>query len=141
MLLLRALKLNSILRSRLWDTESGQCLKTLADDDNPIWSAACVPLPYLCSRLLSSYIKFTPNSRFILVSTQDSTVRLWNTQTSRCVKTYTGHANRTYCIFTCFKSSSKGHKYVLGGSEDAKVYIWDLQTREVQQVLEGHRGL
>lgn len=25
--------------SRLWDTESGQCLKTLADDDNPIWLA------------------------------------------------------------------------------------------------------
>lgn len=25
------------LASRIWDTESGQCLKTLADDDNPIW--------------------------------------------------------------------------------------------------------
>lgn len=27
-----------MLVSRIWDTESGQCLKTLADDDNPIWS-------------------------------------------------------------------------------------------------------
>jgi hypothetical protein len=24
-------------RSRLWDADSGQCLKTLVDDDNPIW--------------------------------------------------------------------------------------------------------
>jgi len=22
---------------RIWDAESGQCLKTLVDDDNPIW--------------------------------------------------------------------------------------------------------
>ena len=25
--------------SRIWDAESGQCLKTLVDDDNPIWWA------------------------------------------------------------------------------------------------------
>ena len=24
---------------RLWDADSGQCLKTLVDDDNPIWYA------------------------------------------------------------------------------------------------------
>lgn len=23
---------------RIWDADSGQCLKTLVDDDNPIWS-------------------------------------------------------------------------------------------------------
>lgn len=85
----------------------------------------------------SSHIKFTPNSRFILASTQDSTIRLWNTQTSRCVKTYTGHANRTYCLFTDF---APGAKYIVSGSEDAKIYIWDLQTRTIAQVLEGHRG-
>src|ERR1700729_1876697 len=88
----------------------------------------------------SSHVKFSPNSKFVLASTQDSTVRLWNYQTSRCVKTYTGHINRTYCLFACFKTSSTGGKYVVGGSEDAKAYIWDLQSREVLQVLEGHRG-
>lgn len=24
-------------RRRIWDAESGQCLKTLVDDDNPVW--------------------------------------------------------------------------------------------------------
>jgi hypothetical protein len=24
-------------RSRIWDADSGQCLKTLVDDDNPMW--------------------------------------------------------------------------------------------------------
>jgi COMPASS component SWD3 len=108
---------------RIWDAESGQCLKTLVDDDNPI----------------CSYVKFSPNSRFVLASTQDSTIRLWNYQTSKCVKTYTGHSNRTYCIPACFVTS-KG-KYIVSGSEDNKIYIWDLQTRQILQTLEGHRDV
>lgn len=87
---------------------------------------------------LSSHVKFSPNSKFVLAVTQDSTIRLWNTQTSKCVKTYKGHTNATYCLFACF--SVTGRKAVVSGSEDSKVYIWDLQTREILQVLEGHRG-
>lgn len=85
----------------------------------------------------SSHIKFTPNSKFILASTQDSTIRLWNVQTSRCVKTYTGHTNRTYSIFA---DLAPGAKHIVSGSEDYKVYLWNLQKRQVVQVLEGHRG-
>ncbi|KAF5382918.1 hypothetical protein D9757_006374 [Collybiopsis confluens] len=86
---------------RIWDTDSGQCLKTLVDDDNPI----------------CSHVKFSPNSKFVLVSTQDSTLRLWNYHTSRNTKS----------------------KYVVSGSEDNKVYVWSLQTCQVIQTLEGHR--
>ncbi|THH34018.1 hypothetical protein EUX98_g29 [Antrodiella citrinella] len=107
---------------RIWDSDSGQCLKTLADDDNPI----------------CSHIKFSMNSKFILASTQDSTIRLWNTQTSRCVKTYTGHTNRTYSLFCDF---SPGGASVVSGSEDGKVYLWDLQNRQIVQTLEGHRDV
>jgi COMPASS component SWD3 len=78
-----------------------------------------------------------PNSKFILASTQDSTIRLWNVQTSRCVKTYTGHINRTYSIFA---DLAPGAKHVVSGSEDYKIYIWNLQKRQIAQVLEGHRG-
>lgn len=28
---------------RIWDADSGQCLKTLVDDDNPIWFALRIP--------------------------------------------------------------------------------------------------
>jgi len=105
---------------RIWDTSSGQCLKTLVDDDNPI----------------CAHVKFSPNGKFILASTQDSTIRLWNYHTSRCLKTYTGHVNQTYCLFSCF--SVTGGKYIISGSEDHKIYIWDLQSREILQKLEGH---
>ena len=42
--------------SRIWDADSGQCLKTLVDDDNPVW---CVHyhsidaiLPLTCTALI-----------------------------------------------------------------------------------------
>ena len=41
---------------RIWDTSTGHCLKTLIDDDNP-------PV---------SFVKFSPNSKFILAGTLDS---------------------------------------------------------------------
>ena len=47
---------------RIWDTATGQCLKTLIDDDNP-------PV---------AFVKFSPNGRFILAGLLDSSLRLWN---------------------------------------------------------------
>ena len=41
--------------SRIWDTGSGQCLKTLVDDENP-------PV---------SFVKFSPNGKYILAGTLD----------------------------------------------------------------------
>ena len=127
--------------SRIWDADSGQCLKTLVDDDNPMWYvsrlenlAMQTSSPTLCS----SHVLFSPNSRYVLASTQDSTIRLWNYQTSRCLKTYTGHTNRTYSLVAAF--STTGGQYIVSGSEDAKIYIWDLQSRRIAQILEGHKG-
>jgi len=46
---------------RIWDTASGQCLKTLIDDDNP-------PV---------SFVKFSPNGKYILAATLDKYVLLY----------------------------------------------------------------
>ena len=130
--------------SRIWDADSGQCLKTLVDDDNPMWYVQSSKILAMCDTLLaglttySSHVSFSPNSRYVLASTQDSTIRLWNYQTSRCVKTYTGHTNRTYSLVAAFSNTSG--QYVVSGSEDAKIYIWDLQSRRIAQILEGHKG-
>jgi COMPASS component SWD3 len=72
--------------SRIWDTASGQCLKTLIDDDNP-------PV---------SFVKFSPNGKYILAATLDNTLKLWDYSKGKCLKTYTGHRNEKYCIFANF---------------------------------------
>lgn len=72
--------------SRIWDTASGQCLKTLIDDDNP-------PV---------SFVKFSPNGKYILAATLDNTLKLWDYSKGKCLKTYTGHRNEKFCIFANF---------------------------------------
>lgn len=62
--------------------------------------------------------------------------RLWNFSTGKCVKTYTGHVNFSYCISSTFSITNE--KYIVSGSEDNCVYLWELQSRKVVQRLEGH---
>lgn len=81
--------------SRIWDTASGQCLKTLIDDDNP-------PV---------SFVKFSPNGKYILAATLDNTLKLWDYTKGKCLKTYVGHKNEKYCIFANFSVTGGKVRY------------------------------
>merc|ERR1719232_1301377 len=128
---------------RIWDTATGECLKTIYADGNP-------PV---------SFVRFSPNAKFLLSCTLDSKMRLWeisqggNTQYhnpiesfttfhrhagAKCVKTYTSHANTKYCAFAAFNLSNPLRHSILCGSEDGNAYLYDLQTRKVLQILRGH---
>ena len=93
----------------------------------------------LTAFFLSQHVQFSPNSKFILSTAHDNSIRLWDYQTSRCLKTYTGHINNKFSICACF--SVTGGKWIVSGSEDNRVYLWDLQTMAVVQKLEGHTGI
>ncbi|KAJ8567393.1 hypothetical protein K7X08_019601 [Anisodus acutangulus] len=101
-------------------SRQGHCMKTIIDDENP-------PV---------SFVKFSPNGKFILVGTLDNTLRLWNFSTGKVLKTYMGHVNSKYCISSSF--SITNGKYIVSGSEDNCIYLWELQSRKIVQKLEGH---
>lgn len=61
-------------------------MKTLIDDDNP-------PV---------SFVKFSPNGKYILAATLDNTLKLWDYSRGKCLKTYNGHKNEKFCIFANF---------------------------------------
>lgn len=96
-------------------------------------------VPFAHSPSSSQHVQFSPNSKYILSTAHDGAIRLWDYQSTRCLKTYVGHVNNKFCIAACF--SVTGGKWIVSGSEDNKVYLWDLQTREIVQILEGHNDV
>ncbi|KKK17382.1 hypothetical protein P175DRAFT_0458199 [Aspergillus ochraceoroseus IBT 24754] len=118
---------------RIWDTATGQCLRTLVHEDNPPVTA----------------VKFSPNGKFVLAWTLDDCVRLWDYVEGRCLKTYQGHANRKYSLLGGFgvygqtgtPRTTAGYAFVVSGSEDGAVLCWDVISKKVLQRIEGHVGV
>lgn len=126
---------------RVWDTMTGQCLKTLIHEDNaPVQS-----------------VRFSPNGEFILAWTLDGCIRLWdyierNEGKGQCLKTYQGHANAKFGISGAFgvygdvgrdraRHGSVAKAFVVSGSEDGGILWWDVVSKEVLQRVEGHEGV
>ena len=110
---------------RIWDAGTGQCLKTLVDEDRkPVTS-----------------VRFTPNGKFVLAWTLDGCVRLWDYVGGTCVKTYQGHVNREYglggCVGTYMPEQCEG--FVASGSEDGDIFAWDVTSKEILWRGKGHR--
>ncbi|GAA5881529.1 hypothetical protein JCM3774_002013 [Rhodotorula dairenensis] len=61
---------------RIWDTSSGQCLKTLIGHDN--WVRALI---------------FHPSGKFLLSASDDKTIRTWDLATGRCLKVLEAHGH------------------------------------------------
>jgi COMPASS component SWD3 len=110
--------------SRVWDTATGQCLRTLVHEDNaPVTT-----------------VRFSPNGRYILAFTLDSCIRLWDYVSGTCKKTYQGHINKKYSLGGAFGvGGTEG--LIVSGSEDGEIIFWDVRTKEVVQRVNGHDGV
>ena len=128
---------------RIWDTATGECLKTVYSEGNPPVGS----------------VRFSPNGRYVLSGTLDSKLRLYDVsggygrgaafgnesqrngrpqpRGGKCAKTYTGHTNTKYCVFAAFLNANPKRQCVVSGSEDGKVYLYDLQSRLIRQTLQG----
>jgi COMPASS component SWD3 len=116
---------------RIWDTSTGQCLRTLVHEDNPPVSA----------------VKFSPNGKYVLAWTLDDCVRLWDYVEGRCIKTYQGHTNRKYSLSGGFgvygqvTPRAPGYAFAVSGSEDGAILCWDVVNKKILQRIEGHSGV
>mmetsp|Transcript_12142 Transcript_12142/g.22739 ORF Transcript_12142/g.22739 Transcript_12142/m.22739 type:complete len:479 (-) Transcript_12142:79-1515(-) len=139
---------------RIWDVASGECLKTIYADGNPPVTFVKYSHngKYVLSGMLDGKLRLwnvvggrDQNNIMPALMTQRSKDYLsigLSTVQGRgglCTKTYSGHVNSKYCIFSAFAVANPARQSIVTGSEDGKIHLYDLQTRKTRQVLDGHK--
>ncbi len=85
---------------------------------------------------ISLLVNITSGSPDQLKNALDSEIHVWDIETGKLVKKFTGFEQCRYVIRGCFG----GHEqmFVLCGSEDKLVHVWDRETGKLLLRLEGH---
>ena len=103
---------------RLWDLDSGECLRVLEGHRGGVWG---------CS--------VAPDGRRTLSAGHDGTVRLWDLDSGECLRVLEGHRG---WVLAC--AVAPDGRRALSGGNDGTLRLWDLDSGECLRVLEGHRG-
>ncbi|KAL3417424.1 sulfur controller-2 [Phlyctema vagabunda] len=71
--------------------------------------------------------------RYMLTGALDSTVRLWDVNTGRCLKTFFGHLEGVWAL-------AGDNLRVVSGAEDGMMKVWDARTGKCERTFTGHAG-
>ncbi len=146
---------------RLWDVETGRCLRVFEGHTGDVWSVAwsaderralsgagdkTVRLWDVetgrCLHVFEGHtdwvrrVAWSADGRLALSGANDYAVRLWDVETGRCLRVFEGHTNNVWSV-----TLSTNQHHVLSGSLDNTVRLWDVKTGRCLRVLEGHKGL
>ncbi len=100
----------------IWEESTGKRLKTLKPHDDKILSVC-----------------YSPNDKYVLSGSADTTVKLWDPSSGRCLRTFAGHTGKVRHV--CFSDDGQ---LALSASGDKTLRVWDISTGKCLAVLEGH---
>ena len=101
---------------KLWDVNTGECLKTLAEHTDWVWS-----------------VHWSPDGRTLASGSGDRTVKLWDVSQGMCLKSLAGHSGQVRTV-----AFSLDGQTLASGSDDQSIRLWNQHTGEVVRVLKGH---
>ncbi len=153
---------------RLWDLQTGHCLKVLQGHDSYIVSVAFSPdgltlasgsddhqarlwnsLTGECVQILQGHsrrvlsVAFSPDGQILASSSADQTIRLWDVSTGKCLKTLGGHRDLVqYIAFQPFDPAHPQQRSLLASAgSDRTVRLWNTRTGQCLKILQGHSGI
>ncbi|KEF52524.1 F-box and WD-40 domain-containing protein MET30 [Exophiala aquamarina CBS 119918] len=71
--------------------------------------------------------------RYMITSALDSTIRLWDVHSGRCIKKFFGHVEGVWAV-------AADTLRIVSGAEDRMVKIWDPRTGKCERTFTGHAG-
>jgi len=71
--------------------------------------------------------------RYILTGALDSTIRLWDTYSGACLRTFFGHVEGIWAL-------AADTLRVVSGAEDRMVKVWEPRTGRCERTFTGHAG-
>ena len=104
--------------TKLWDCQTGKCLKTLSGHADWIQS-----------------VWFSPNYQYLASGSRDQTIKLWDWRTGECLKTLQGHTGRVKSV--AFHPQGT---LLASGSDDQTMRLWDVETAACLRIFQGHKG-
>jgi len=78
-------------------------------------------------------VSLSPDGKLLASASGDRTIKLWNPQTGKALKTLHGHQSWVWKVLF-----SPNGKLLASGSYDRTIKIWDIQSGECLQTLVGH---
>ncbi len=100
---------------RLWDAESGECLRVLSGNDSNVNNVA-----------------FSPDGHLVACGT-DKNVHVWDVASGESLCVLSGHDSMITTV-----TFSPDNKKIVSGGWDKTIHIWDLPSREYGRSLVGH---
>ncbi|KAL5529369.1 hypothetical protein ACEPAG_5354 [Sanghuangporus baumii] len=81
-------------------------------------------------------VKISQDSRYALINHAPDEVQLWDLESARMVRKFTGQRQGQHVIRSCF--GGVDGNFIVSGSEDGNVYVWHRDTGVLLEVLTGH---
>jgi len=104
---------------RLWDAETGECLRMLGGHTRVVKSVA-----------------FDPAGRIVASASWDETIKLWETANKWFLSTLGWHHSPVYSV--AFDPTGR---MLASGGRDNTVKLWEASNGQLLNVLEGHKGI